>query len=207
MPNLPFHFGSNEVGQSLGLLGLRDELGIHDQDARARRETIPGAVLGLEAVGQVGRMLGVKRSEQALLLEPDRIQDLVVPEQVAPRLRRLGYDQVRQADGLGALDVKLGQYPHTSVLAVDFQDRIGKLAVKGRVDDNRVGGPGGRAPAGRHDRDKHEPSRDRSNYRFQHGDPRIYGSRLMIGNLRRLSEEFKSPSPKSFGESGRRVAG
>ena len=78
----------------------------------------------------------MERREQALLLEPERVQDLVVPEQVATRLLGLGDDQVGQADGLGALDVKFGQDLDARPPGVIFEQRLGKLTIERRIDDH-----------------------------------------------------------------------
>ena len=64
------------------------------------------AVLGREGLGR-GR--DGYASSSPLLLEPNRVEDLVVPEHVAARPAGLGDQGVRQADGLGAFDVELGQ--------------------------------------------------------------------------------------------------
>src|SRR2546429_629879 len=84
------------LSESGGPVGLGDELGVDQQDPGPGGEAIPGAVLGLEASGDVGRVRGVERREQALLLQAERVEDLVVPEQVAPRPRGLGEDRLRQ---------------------------------------------------------------------------------------------------------------
>ena len=77
--------------------------------------------------------------EQAFFLEPECVQDLVVPEQVTARPASLGNDRVGQADGLGALDVELGEETDARGLVIGIQNRLGKLAIEGRVDHDRVG--------------------------------------------------------------------
>src|SRR5207248_8163545 len=56
-----------------GPVGLGDELGVDQEDPGPGGEAIPGAVLGLEALGDVGRVCGPERREQALLLQAEEI--------------------------------------------------------------------------------------------------------------------------------------
>ncbi len=139
MPIFPFHFGSSRslipLGRSASATSL--VLTIRIRARAAKPYQVPS--LALNVVGQVAGVAGMERGEQALLLEPQRVEDLVVPEQVAARPPGLGDDQVRQADRLGALDVELGEDPHAGPFAIRFQHRLGELAVERRVDDDRVG--------------------------------------------------------------------
>ncbi len=72
----------------------------------------------------------MKRGEQAFFLEPKRVQDLIVPEEVTARAGGLGDDQVRQANGLGALDVKLGKHPCATRFFVRVQERLRELSIE-----------------------------------------------------------------------------
>ncbi len=109
MPILPFHFGSSRSSIPLGRSASATSLvlTIRMRARAAKPYQVPS--LALNVLGQVAGVRRAERGEQPLLLEPERVEDLVVPEQVAPRPDRLGDDQVRQADRLGALDVELGQ--------------------------------------------------------------------------------------------------
>ena len=88
--------------------GFLDQIGVHDQDASPGREAVPGAVLGLELGGVILGVFGVEGLEQALLLEAQGVEDLVVPEEVATGGAGLGDDPAGEAEGLGALGVEDG---------------------------------------------------------------------------------------------------
>ena len=143
MPIFPFHFGSSRslipLGRSASATSL--VLTIRMRARAAKPYQVPS--LALNVSGKSPAWPGRNGASKPLLLEPQRVQDLVVPEQVAARPPRLGDDQVRQADGLRALDVELGQDADAAPLAVSFKHRLGELPVEGRVNDDRVG----RAPA------------------------------------------------------------
>ncbi len=85
-------------------------------------------------------MLRPERLEQAFVLEPQRIEDFIVPEKVAPGPAGLGDDRGGQANRLGALDVELREDPDAGLLAQVTQDRLGKLLVECRVDHDRLAG-------------------------------------------------------------------
>ncbi len=89
----------------------------------------PCAVLFLERVGQIGGTRRSERRQQALLLELDFIEDLVVPEEAAPRSRLSGDDVVCQPDGPGALDVELGQDLHARPSGTGAGHRLAEFPI------------------------------------------------------------------------------
>ena len=78
--------------------------------------------------------------QQAFVLEPQRIEDFIVPEEVAPGPAGFGDDRGSQADRLGALDVELREDLDPGLFAQITQHRLGKLLIERRVDDDRVSG-------------------------------------------------------------------
>ena len=110
MPILPFHLGSSRSRDPRRPVGLGHELACSPAGSapapRSRTRCRPWSR------NVAGHVAGVRRAGTAasrpLLLEPDRVEDLVVPEQVAPRpARPRRRSACRQADRLGALDVEL----------------------------------------------------------------------------------------------------
>ena len=109
--------------------------GVDDQHARPGGEAVPRA---LAASGTcAGILVGRRRQigiQQPPLLQPQRVEDLVVPEHVAPRAGGLGNDGLGQPDGLGRFDVELGQHPDAGFGGEILQDRLGEFRVERRVD-------------------------------------------------------------------------
>ncbi len=95
-----------------------------------------------------------ERNEQAELLQSKRVQNLIIPEQVGPGAVGLGDDRVGQADRLRALDVVLRVDPVPRPRLVFSEDRLGKLAVKSRVDHDPI-----IAPTARKEKKKPEDAR------------------------------------------------
>ena len=85
MPTFPFHFGSSRsaIPSGRSASGTSLVLTIRMRARAAKPYQVPS--LALNVVGDVGGVRGAERGEQALLLEPEGVEDLVVPEQVAAR--------------------------------------------------------------------------------------------------------------------------
>ncbi len=143
IPILPFHFGSSRssipFGRSASATSL--VLTIRTRARAANPYQVPS--LARKVAGRSAAWDGRNGASSPFSLRRKRVEDLVVPEQVAPGPGGLGGDQVRQADGLGALDVELGQDRDPGPFRVRVQDRLGELAVERRVDDDRPGPVGG----------------------------------------------------------------
>ena len=80
-------------------------------------------------------MIGV---QQPLLLQPQRVEDLVVPEHIAPRAVRFLNDRIGQADGLRAFVVVFRQHRDAGRFLEFQQHRLGEFAVECRIDDDRI---------------------------------------------------------------------
>ena len=86
---------------------------------------------------------GVSRSvrlQQTSFLEPDGVEDLIVPEQVAAGLNGLGDQCVGQPDSLRALNIKLAPQRNAGLFGQILQHRFGKLSIERRVDHDRLVG-------------------------------------------------------------------
>src|SRR5437764_1250127 len=69
-------------------------------------------------------------------VKPQRVEDLIVPEHVAPRPAGLLNEDVCQANGFRAFVVVLGQNANAGRFGKIIEHRLGKLAVEGRIDDD-----------------------------------------------------------------------
>ena len=98
---------------------------------------MPVAVGILERCRNVPGVSRSVRLQQTSFLEPDGVEDLIVPEQVAARLNGLGDQRVGQPDSLRALNIKLAPQRNAGLFGQILQHRFGKLAIERRVDHDR----------------------------------------------------------------------
>ena len=152
----------------LGPVGLGDELGVDDQDPGPAGEAVPGAVLGLER-RRAGRPAcgGWNGASRPFSLSRSVLRISLFQNRSHRGRDRLGDDQVRQADRLGALDVELGQDLDARPLRVGLEDRLGELAVERRVDDDPAP-PVAARPVARAAASGHHAQRDRATQAYPH---------------------------------------
>ena len=138
--DLPLPFRVEQVLDSLGPVGLGDELGVDDQDAGPGREAVPRAVLGLERLGQVARRgRGWNGASKPRSLSRSVFRISLFQNRSQRGRRASAMIRFVRPTVLVLSTSNLGRTVTSSPLAVGFQHRLGELAVEGRVDDDRVG--------------------------------------------------------------------
>jgi hypothetical protein len=111
------------------------------------------------AVGRTGgdREPGVGRDgaglQKTFLLQTQRVQDFVVPKNVAARTPSFGEQRLGQPDRLGGFDVKLRPHLDARLRGVVGEDRLRKLRVLRTIHDHLLAG---RRPAAQGDRHKRQ---------------------------------------------------
>jgi hypothetical protein len=80
--------------------------GVDDQNPCSSRKANPSSIGGLEAFWPSVGNTPTARLKQSCFLESNRMHDLVVPKDIALRLRGFLLDTSDQTEGLGCLDVK-----------------------------------------------------------------------------------------------------
>ena len=84
-------------------------------------------------------MLSLRRTvgfEQSPLFQPQRVENFVVPKDIAPRAARFADDRLRQADGFGAFEVVFTERFDLRLGSEFVQHGFGELAVERGLDDD-----------------------------------------------------------------------